>query len=186
MFQFFSCVFFLLFAIHSSHWQHVCQAKNENAVINNALFCKQFDSWKSFSILCIDFFFLFRASARFNARLWQISTGSTLINPLEIHLFGCRCAFTFPKFLLTRCYNCVCIVFQQCNIQTERNIRVCFRFISCFPAEICWWIFPCRAVNMPDVSFNLNIAAIADRQIAIGNKPTHSHGIGSRWCCVYR
>lgn len=30
--------------------------QQKNAVINNALFCKQFDSWKSFSILCIDFF----------------------------------------------------------------------------------------------------------------------------------
>lgn len=103
--------------------------KNKNAVMNNAFLCKQFDSWKSFSISCIDFFFPFSLCS--SLRLWQIWTGSTLINPLEIHLFGYRCSLLPPFAFFSSS-------FVRIFVYRLRQTCASVFDISCFPVKFVW------------------------------------------------
>lgn len=109
--------------------------KNKNTVMNNAFFANNLTVENRFQFRVYRFLFSLCPSHR----LWQIWTGFTLINPLEVHLFGCRCSLlpsltVFFHSVLSCwrvCYNFSSIVFERAVKWTCASVSD----ISCFPLK---------------------------------------------------
>lgn len=110
--------------------------KYKNTVMNNAFFANNLTVENRFQFRVYRFLF----SSCSSHWLWQIWTGFTLINLLEIHLFGCRCALlpSLADFFSTLYFrvDAFVTIFLCLWTNSEMNVCVCFRYFM-FSGKIC-------------------------------------------------